>query len=118
MDAVLAEYAAGGVVNELTARYDIARSTIHRNAIQRGMVKARRVLSNGETIDAVRLYEAGMTISDLAVLFGMSYRRMRQLLTRAEVSIRAQGRRSKDMPRRLQTEEHLTATRHSSPRAQ
>jgi len=91
----MAEYAAGGVVSKLANRYGVARCAIHKNARRRGVVANRKLLPDDHTAEAIRLYEAGMNIADLAILYGVSHGAMRELLARSGVALRSKGRPGK-----------------------
>jgi len=78
MGAVLVEYAVGGAMSELVERSAVARFTFHKNAVRRGVVAVRRLLPDGHSAEAIRLYEVGMNIADLACLLGISHGDMRE----------------------------------------
>ena len=108
MDAVLAEFAAGGVVNELAEHYGIARCTIHKNARRRGRVAVCQLLLDAQTVEAIRLYEAGMNTADLAILYGVSHGGMRELLVRSGLALRSKGRRGKGVSTGLRSNSTLS----------
>ena len=72
-----------------------------------GVVAIRKLLPDDQTAEAIRLYEAGMNIADLAFLFGVSHGGMGELLARSGVTLRAKGRRGKGAPGKLTLEHYL-----------
>lgn len=92
--ALAEEYAEGAPVDELSRRFGIHRTTVHRLAAQAGVAVRRRGLNEPGRREAARLYEQGMTLEEVATELGVGDETVRSAVVACGGIIRSRGRRS------------------------
>jgi hypothetical protein len=63
---LLGDYQAGISANQLAVRYQLSRSSVRRLLREAGVPRRYQAMTDGEVDQAVALYQAGLTISEVA----------------------------------------------------
>jgi site-specific DNA recombinase len=90
IEALIADYEAGGRVSELAQVYGIHRTTVSAHVARAG--KTRRQLTEAQIEEAVRLYEEGWSLRAVGQRLDVSDKAIRRLLDERTVAIRPRGR--------------------------
>jgi len=90
---LVAAYASGTPVSELTSQFGIHRSTVWQMAFQAGLVTRRPGLDDEVRAEAARLYESGLTLIQVAERLGISDEGVRAAVVSHGGTIRPRGRR-------------------------
>ena len=91
LEALIAEYEAGGRVCELAKVYGVHRTTVAKHVARAG--KTRPVMTEAQIDAAVLLYRDGWTLHNLGQRFGVADQTIRRVLVERAVTIRPGGRR-------------------------
>jgi len=91
LEALIADYEAGGRVGELAKVYRLHRTTVARHVARAG--KTRPVMTEAQIDEAVRLYQDGWTLHNLGQRLGVADHTIRRVLVERAVTIRPGGRR-------------------------
>ena len=91
--SLVAEYESGVAVQELAAKYGVHRGTVSAHARRQGIPPRRRSLSEAERETVMRLYEDGLTMSEIADQFSVSTGAVRTALVLEGVTIQSGGQR-------------------------
>lgn len=90
--ALAEEYAEGVPVDELSRRFGIHRTTVHRLAAQAGVEVRRRGLDELGRREAARLYGQGMTLEEVAAELRVGDETVRSAVVALGGMIRPRGR--------------------------
>ena len=90
---LLAAYAAGAPVQELTARFGVHRGTVWEMARRTGLDTRTPALSEQTRQEAARLYRHGLTLVQTAEQIGISDEAVRAAVVACGGTIRPRGRR-------------------------
>ena len=90
---LLAGYADGVPVRELSTRFNVHRGTVREIARQAGLAARRPQLPDSIRQDAARLYAGGLTLAQVAARLGISNEAVRSAVIASGGTIRAGGRR-------------------------
>lgn len=86
---LVAAYLAGGTVKGVARQFGVHHDTARRILDDAKVPRRKRVpLTKNDVVEAVRLYESGLTILQVAEQFDQKYQSMRQALLRAGVVMR------------------------------
>lgn len=95
--AIVAEmvesYRAGRSSNDLARAHDVSKQSVLRLLQKQGVERRRRGLSDDQVADAVRLYEAGLSVAAVAECVGAVPSTTYRTLQRAGVAFRPTGPR-------------------------
>jgi hypothetical protein len=90
VEALLADYEAGGRVGELAKVYGIHRTTVSAHVARAG--KTRGQLTEARADEAVRLYEQGWSLRAVGRHLDVADKAIRRVLDSRAVALRARGR--------------------------
>lgn len=85
---VVARYSAGETTTVLAKDYDVAKSTIIGILRANNVVVRRQPLTAEQVSDAARLYESGLSLSQVAEALNVNQETMRVAIMKAGVEIR------------------------------
>jgi hypothetical protein len=88
VDAMVAGYRSGKLMKDLATEFGIDRRTVSAYLHRAEIPLRQGGLDRGQTVEAVRLYEAGWSSGRLAERFDVSADSVLKSLRRAEVAIR------------------------------
>ena len=90
--ALLAAYAEGMPVRELSARFEVHRATINDMVSRAGAQVRKTGLPDPIREEAARLYAEGLTLPEVAAQLGIGYKSARTGIIASNVPIRPRGR--------------------------
>lgn len=82
------EYLGGATVDDLVRRHDLGRASVRRLLKEAGVPMKRAALSKEQRLQAVALYESGLSIREVALTLGRSKTTVQDCLTRSGVKMR------------------------------
>ena len=91
LEALIADYEAGGRAGELAKVYRLHRTTVARHVARAG--KTRPIMTEAQISEAVRLYRDGWTLNSLGRRLGGADQTIRRVLVGRAVTLRPGGRR-------------------------
>lgn len=86
---LVAAYVAGADTSELSERFGIHRRTVVAHLVRQSVPLRRRGLARQYVNEAARLYESGLSLSDIGLRFGASAGTVRRVLIAHGVTMRA-----------------------------
>lgn len=86
-------YERGWGVVRLGDRFGIHRRTVVAHLVRSSVPMRARGLAEGEVLEAVRLYDGGLTLQEVGLVFGVSQGVVRRAVAAAGSSVRPPGRR-------------------------
>lgn len=86
---VALRYAAGETSTALAAEYDVAKSTILGILRAHNVVVRRQTLTVEQVSEAARLYESGLSLSQVAGRLDVNQETMRMAILKAGVTLRS-----------------------------
>ncbi|MGN7970195.1 helix-turn-helix domain-containing protein [Microbacterium sp. 22296] len=87
-DEVAARYEAGDTTTQLAKEYGVAKSTIIGILRERKVVVRRQPLPSEQVNEAARLYESGLSLSQISAQLSVNQETMRTAIIRAGVALR------------------------------
>ncbi|MBB2976137.1 transposase-like protein [Microbacterium endophyticum] len=87
-DEVAARYGAGDATTQLAKDYGVAKSTIIGILRDKKVVMRRQPLTTGQVSEATRLYESGLSLSQVAKQLDVNQETMRTAILKAGVTLR------------------------------
>lgn len=85
---VIARYEAGETSTALAIEYGVAKSTILNLLRANNVVVRRQPLTPHQVSDAARLYESGLSLSEVAMKLNINQETMRMAVVKAGVVLR------------------------------
>lgn len=95
--AIVEEFAAGGDVDEIAARYGIRRQHVYRLSSEKGIHRRRRRVPPEERDKVVDRYTKGEPLAAIARTYSCNPVTIRNVLIEAGVSLRPPGNRPRDL---------------------
>lgn len=86
---VVARYSAGDTTTALAKDYDVAKSTIIGILRANNVVVRRQPMTAQQVAEAARLYETGLSLSQVAAALDVNQETMRVAIIKAGVEIRS-----------------------------
>jgi DNA-binding NarL/FixJ family response regulator len=92
VDQLVADYAAGVPISQLTETFNVDQRTVQKRVREAGLPRRSERLSQRQVEDAIRLYEAGRSTEFIARELDRGPTTVRRALLRAGVTLRTRGR--------------------------
>lgn len=92
IEELIIRYTAGEAIRALSREYSVSRSGLRQLLQGEGVALRKQGITPEDAKNAVRLYETGLTITQVVERIGYSYYAIRTMLHEQGVALRAPGR--------------------------